>query len=42
MREVYTECCWGNLKERDHLEEPDVYGRIILSGSSEAGCGSMS
>jgi hypothetical protein len=25
--------CWGNLRERDHLEEPDVYGWIILSGS---------
>jgi hypothetical protein len=21
---------WGNLKERSHLEEPDVHGRIIL------------
>jgi len=22
---------WGNLSERDHLEDPDVDGRIILS-----------
>jgi len=28
--EVHTGYCWGNLRERDHLEEPDVDGRIIL------------
>ena len=22
--------CWENLRERDHLEEPDVDGTIIL------------
>jgi hypothetical protein len=22
--EVYTGYCWGNLGERDHLEDPDV------------------
>ena len=21
---------WGNVRERDHLENPDIYGRIIL------------
>jgi hypothetical protein len=21
---------WGNLRERDHLEDPDIAGRIIL------------
>jgi hypothetical protein len=23
---------WGNLRERDHLEDPSVDGRIILTG----------
>jgi hypothetical protein len=27
---VYTEFWWGNLRERDHLEDPDIDGRIIL------------
>jgi hypothetical protein len=29
-REVYTGFWWRNLRERDHLEDPDVDGRIIL------------
>jgi len=29
-RVVYRVFCWGNLRERDHLEDPDVDGRIIL------------
>ena len=28
--EVYTGFWRGNLKERDHLGDPDVDGRIIL------------
>ena len=28
--EVYTGFWWGNLSKRDHLEHPDVDGRIIL------------
>ena len=28
---MYTVFWWGNLRERDHLEDPDVDGRIILS-----------
>jgi len=27
---VYTGLWWGNLRERDHLEDADVDGRIIL------------
>ena len=30
MAEAYTGFWWGNLRERDHLEEPGVNGRIIL------------
>ena len=29
-REVYTGYWWGNLRERDHLENPSADGRIIL------------
>jgi hypothetical protein len=29
-RDVYTGFWWGNLRERDHLEDPAVNGRIIL------------
>jgi len=28
--DVYTVCWWGNLRVRNHLEEPDTDGRIIL------------
>jgi len=27
---MYIGCWWGNLKERDHLENPGVNERIIL------------
>jgi len=28
--EVYTEFWWGNLKEREDLEDPGVFRKIIL------------
>ena len=28
--EAYSGFCWGNLRERDHLEDPGVDGRIII------------
>jgi hypothetical protein len=28
--EAYKEFWWGNLRERDHLGDPSVDGRIIL------------
>jgi len=28
--EAYKGFLWGNLRERDHLRDPDVDGRIIL------------
>jgi len=28
--EVDTECWWGNLRERDHLGDPDIDETIIL------------
>jgi len=27
---VYTGFWWGNLRERDHLEGPDVDGSVVL------------
>jgi len=29
--EAYKGFCWGNPRERDHLQDPGVDGRITLS-----------
>jgi hypothetical protein len=29
-REVYAGFWWGKLKEKDHLKDPSLDGRIIL------------
>jgi len=29
--EVYTGLWWGNMKEIDHMEDPGIDGRIILT-----------
>ena len=37
---VYVGFWWGNLRERDHLKDPGVDGRIILRWMFiEVGCG---
>jgi len=35
--EVYTGFWRGNMRERDHLQDPGIVGRIILDGSSGSG-----
>jgi hypothetical protein len=30
MGEACTVLWWGNLRERDHVGDPDIDGRIIL------------
>jgi hypothetical protein len=30
---MYTEFWWGNLRERENLEDLDMDGRIILKGA---------
>jgi hypothetical protein len=29
-RQMHTEFWWVSLKEKDHFEDLDIYGRIIL------------
>jgi hypothetical protein len=39
--EAYTGFWLGNLRERDHLEDPCIYERIIYNGSSRSGMESL-
>jgi hypothetical protein len=32
---------WGTLREKDHLEDPGLDGRIILRWIFRVGCGDM-
>jgi hypothetical protein len=38
---VHTGFWWGNLRERDHLEDRDVDGDNIKMDLQEGGCGGM-
>jgi hypothetical protein len=38
---VYTGFWWGNLRERDHLEDPGVWDDNIKMDLQEVGCGIM-
>ena len=36
---MHTRFWWGNLRVRDHLEDPGIDGRIILKWTEGSGMG---
>ena len=36
---MHTKFWLGNMKEKDHVEDPGIYRRIILNGSERNGIG---
>jgi len=40
-KEIYTEFWWGNLRERERMDDPSVDGRIILRSIFRNWVGSM-
>jgi hypothetical protein len=40
-RKMHTGFWWGNLRERDHFEDPDIDGSVILKWISRKWDGGM-
>ena len=38
---MHTRCWWGNLRQRDRLEDQGVDGRMDIQDLQEVGWGSM-
>jgi hypothetical protein len=39
--EMHTKFRWGNMRERDYVEDPGIDGSVISNGSSGSGMGGM-
>jgi hypothetical protein len=41
-KEAYTVFWWGNVRDRDHLRDPGIDGRLMLKMDHQGlGCGGM-